>query len=115
MHDALFDLYTMDIYIFQADIVPNRSMSSSTSLRTVDKSIIIVFTSDISLLMIQIIRLVVLFSNEKDNNNQENIFVRLKYAYIDMSMNSTPLLKCERGLATNDAYQSVGSSRSGLF
>ena len=33
MHDALFDLFTIHIHR-QADIVANRSMSSSTSLRT---------------------------------------------------------------------------------
>ena len=79
-------IYIQWIYIFQADIVPNRSMSSSTSLRTFDKSIINRFdVRYISQLMTQIIRLafsnvsLVLFLHLKI------LFVRLKYAYIDMS------------------------------
>jgi hypothetical protein len=34
---------------------------------------------------------------------------------IRVHMNSPPMVRCERGLASNDAYQSVGSSRSSLF
>ena len=34
---------------------------------------------------------------------------------IRVHMNSPPMAMCERSLASNDAYQSVGSSRSSLF
>ena len=44
-----------------------------------------------------------------------NFRFRSREVKLCIHMNSPPMAKCERSLASNDAYQSVGSSRSSLF
>ena len=49
---------------------------------------------------------------DQKEKSYRSLFREIK---IRVHMNSPPMVRCERGLATNDAYQSVGSSRSSLF